>query len=72
MSEARGPVRLTAKARGSRLFMHLISSLERARTLDRLSEAGQRVARLLPPGRARDVRLAVSNCPERAIELEES
>ena len=26
----------------------------------------------VPPGQARDVRLAVSNCPERAIELKES
>ena len=26
----------------------------------------------VPPGQARDGRLAVSNCPERAIELEES
>ncbi|HEX4397159.1 MAG TPA: Rieske (2Fe-2S) protein [Trebonia sp.] len=34
--------------------MHLISNLERAAVLDRLIEAGQRVARLLPPGRARD------------------
>lgn len=34
--------------------MHLISNLERAVALDRLIEAGQRVARLLPPGRARD------------------
>jgi hypothetical protein len=34
--------------------MHLISNLERAVVLDRLIEAGQRVARLLPPGRARD------------------
>src|ERR1700749_3073696 len=34
--------------------MHLISSLERAKALDRLSEAGQRIARLLPPGRVRD------------------
>jgi nitrite reductase/ring-hydroxylating ferredoxin subunit/uncharacterized membrane protein len=34
--------------------MHLISNLERAVVLDRLIEAGQHVARLLPPGRARD------------------
>ena len=34
--------------------MHLISNLERTAALDRLIEAGQRVARLLPPGRARD------------------
>ena len=34
--------------------MHLISSLERARALDRYTEAVQRVARLLPPGRVRD------------------
>lgn len=34
--------------------MHLISRLERATALDRLIEAGQRAARLIPPGRARD------------------
>ena len=34
--------------------MHLISHLERAAALDRLIEAGQRAARLIPPGRARD------------------
>jgi nitrite reductase/ring-hydroxylating ferredoxin subunit/uncharacterized membrane protein len=34
--------------------MHLISDLERATALDRLIEAGQRVARLIPPGPARD------------------
>jgi nitrite reductase/ring-hydroxylating ferredoxin subunit/uncharacterized membrane protein len=34
--------------------MHLISRLERATALDRLIEAGQRAARVIPPGRARD------------------
>jgi nitrite reductase/ring-hydroxylating ferredoxin subunit len=34
--------------------MHLINNLERATALDRLIEAGQRVARLIPPGPARD------------------
>jgi nitrite reductase/ring-hydroxylating ferredoxin subunit len=34
--------------------MHLISNLERTVALDRLIAAGQRIARLLPPGRARD------------------
>jgi nitrite reductase/ring-hydroxylating ferredoxin subunit len=34
--------------------MRFASYLERASGLDRLIEAGQRVARLLPPGRARD------------------
>jgi nitrite reductase/ring-hydroxylating ferredoxin subunit len=34
--------------------MHLISYLERATGLDRLTGPGQRIARLLPPGRARD------------------
>ena len=34
--------------------MHLINSLERTKSLDRLVGPGQRVARLLPPGRARD------------------
>jgi len=34
--------------------MHLISNLERATPLDRLVEAGQRVARLIPPGPVRD------------------
>jgi nitrite reductase/ring-hydroxylating ferredoxin subunit/uncharacterized membrane protein len=35
--------------------MHLIDNLERATALDRLIETGQRVARLIPPGKARDV-----------------
>ena len=34
--------------------MYLISYLERAKILDRLTGPAQRVARLLPPGRARD------------------
>jgi len=34
--------------------MYLISSLERARALDRLAGPAQRAARLLPPGRVRD------------------
>jgi hypothetical protein len=34
--------------------MYLISSLERARALDRLVGPAQRAARPLPPGRARD------------------
>ena len=35
--------------------MHLIGNLERATVLDRLIGAGQRVARLIPPGPVRDV-----------------
>lgn len=34
--------------------MDLMSNLENASALDRLTEPGQRAARLLPPGRARD------------------
>jgi nitrite reductase/ring-hydroxylating ferredoxin subunit len=34
--------------------MYLVSYLERAKGLDRLSGPGQRIARLLPPGRVRD------------------
>ncbi|HMD92148.1 MAG TPA: hypothetical protein VKG80_05845 [Trebonia sp.] len=34
--------------------MHLISSLERAKFLDRLAGPGQRAARLLRPGPVRD------------------
>jgi nitrite reductase/ring-hydroxylating ferredoxin subunit len=34
--------------------MHLVSSLEQAKSLDRLTGYGQRVARLLPAGRIRD------------------
>ena len=34
--------------------MNLISSLERAKVLDRLAGPGQRAARLLPPGKVRD------------------
>jgi nitrite reductase/ring-hydroxylating ferredoxin subunit len=34
--------------------MHPVSYLERAKGLDRLTGPGQRIARLLPPGRARD------------------
>jgi len=36
------------------LLMYFVSYLERAKGLDRLSGPGQRIARLLPPGRVRD------------------
>ena len=46
--------RFTCPAPGSGSLMRFMKFLEEATGLDRLIEAGQRAARLLPPGRTRD------------------